>query len=453
MINFKELYVQSGSLVLFNCFPFSTGMGLPTKQVFGSCFTPLTIFCKGTSCHIYYEKQRLDNLAANALAKLSTDFNLIYNKFKKSCIKLEKLSLQAEQKPLSLAKGFQKSWGEMIEFWKWSVFIDAFDTGTDFNEINRIATKNKLTREEVQLLTTPAELSYLQEFELSVINALQSNNIAELVNKFFWINTSYVGLGVFSESEARQEVEKRKGEKWRKTLEDMHSYIENLREKQDKILKEKKLEKNPLWFYNKLVSWRDERKRFNFTGLHGLNFYCRELVRESGLPVELYKVVTPPECFSQEFPSAVELKTRFNNGAAIEMFEDHSNLVTGADAADLFNKLQSQRLDKHFDLRGQPACLGRVTGKVIVIAGPQDFAKFQEGAILVTGMTRPEFVPIMKKAVGIITDEGGVTCHAAIVSRELNKPCIIGTQNASKVLKTGDVVELDAFHGLVKKLK
>jgi pyruvate, water dikinase len=72
------------------------------------------------------------------------------------------------------------------------------------------------------------------------------------------------------------------------------------------------------------------------------------------------------------------------------------------------------------------------------------------GDVLVTGMTRPEFVPLMKLASAIVTDEGGITCHAAIVSRELGKPCVIGTKNATKVLRDGMLIEVDAEKGIVR---
>jgi len=68
-------------------------------------------------------------------------------------------------------------------------------------------------------------------------------------------------------------------------------------------------------------------------------------------------------------------------------------------------------------------------------------------------MTHPEFLPMMRKAVAFVTDEGGITCHAAIVAREMKRPCIIGTKNATKVLKDGDMVEVDAEKGIVKILK
>lgn len=68
-------------------------------------------------------------------------------------------------------------------------------------------------------------------------------------------------------------------------------------------------------------------------------------------------------------------------------------------------------------------------------------------------MTTPDFVPIMKRASAFVTDEGGITCHAAIVSREMKKPCIIGTKIATQVLKDGDLVEVDADKGVVKILE
>lgn len=68
-------------------------------------------------------------------------------------------------------------------------------------------------------------------------------------------------------------------------------------------------------------------------------------------------------------------------------------------------------------------------------------------------MTSVDFVPIMKRASAFVTDEGGITSHASIVSREMNKPCIIGTKIATQVLKDGDLVEVDANNGVVKILK
>jgi phosphohistidine swiveling domain-containing protein len=102
------------------------------------------------------------------------------------------------------------------------------------------------------------------------------------------------------------------------------------------------------------------------------------------------------------------------------------------------------------DLKGNVAYRGFVKGRARIILSSADFYKFRIGDILVTSMTRPEFVPLMKKAIGVITDEGGITCHAAIISRELRIPCVIGTKNATKFLKDGDLVDIDADNGIIK---
>ncbi|MEY3197555.1 MAG: hypothetical protein RL023_25 [Candidatus Parcubacteria bacterium] len=83
----------------------------------------------------------------------------------------------------------------------------------------------------------------------------------------------------------------------------------------------------------------------------------------------------------------------------------------------------------------------------------EQIADAQEGDILVSTMTTPDFLPAMKKAAAIITDEGGITCHAAIVARELQKPCIIATKFATQILQDGDIVEVDAHKGSITILE
>ena len=104
-------------------------------------------------------------------------------------------------------------------------------------------------------------------------------------------------------------------------------------------------------------------------------------------------------------------------------------------------------------LKGLPASPGMGYGKVHVIEDPKDIDEFQDGEILVTEMTAPDWVPAMKKAQAIVTDSGGMTCHASIVSRELGIPCIVGTksrgQAATSVLKNGEEITVDASNGVV----
>tara|TARA_Y100000310_G_scaffold317337_1_gene370120 strand:- start:977 stop:2563 length:1587 start_codon:yes stop_codon:yes gene_type:complete len=105
------------------------------------------------------------------------------------------------------------------------------------------------------------------------------------------------------------------------------------------------------------------------------------------------------------------------------------------------------------EIKGKVAFPGKVKGKVALHLSWTDTRDIEEGDILVTGMTNPQMIPFLKKAGGIVTDEGGITCHAAIISRELKKPCITGANTATQILKEGDLVELDATNGTVKILK
>ncbi len=104
-------------------------------------------------------------------------------------------------------------------------------------------------------------------------------------------------------------------------------------------------------------------------------------------------------------------------------------------------------------LKGAAASLGMASGPVKIIHKPSEIDKILPGDVLATEMTTPDFVPAMRRAVAIVTDTGGRTCHAAIVSRELGIPCVVGTGTATHILKTGQVITVDGAKGLVYKGK
>ncbi|MHC1568821.1 MAG: phosphoenolpyruvate synthase [Candidatus Syntropharchaeia archaeon] len=112
---------------------------------------------------------------------------------------------------------------------------------------------------------------------------------------------------------------------------------------------------------------------------------------------------------------------------------------------------EKETAEKEIILKGLAASPGYASGKVRVIEHVDGIKEFKSGEILVTTMTSPDWVPAMRSAKAIITNDGGMTCHAAIISRELGIPAIVGTRNATKVLKTGMEVTVDAIHGVVYK--
>ena len=103
-------------------------------------------------------------------------------------------------------------------------------------------------------------------------------------------------------------------------------------------------------------------------------------------------------------------------------------------------------------VRGISVNQGVARGIARIILSAKDFFKLKPGEILVTTMTSVDFIPVMERAAAFVTNEGGITSHASIIAREMNKPAIIGTRIATQVLRDGDLIEVDAEKGIVRKL-
>ncbi|MDQ5883372.1 MAG: pyruvate, water dikinase [Patescibacteria group bacterium] len=162
-----------------------------------------------------------------------------------------------------------------------------------------------------------------------------------------------------------------------------------------------------------------------------------------------------------------ELYDYFNNGNIphISILEDRYkksiiigwvdgyNFVTNEDANNLEVFLQNIDFKNTKEIKGSVAFKGGVVkGVAKIIRDPRKPNDFNDGDILVTGMTHVDYLPLVKKSSAIVTDAGGVLSHAAIIARELSKPCVIGTTNATNIIKDGDEVEVDTINGVVRIL-
>ena len=138
---------------------------------------------------------------------------------------------------------------------------------------------------------------------------------------------------------------------------------------------------------------------------------------------------------------------------SVVILNRNDSIVLKGDEADYIEKFVSKKIGATFEINGTSTTKGVVSGTVKVIISLKDISKVDPGDILVSPMTKPTFLLGMKKAAAIVTDEGGMLCHAAILSRELKIPCIVGTKIATQVLVDGDKVEVDADNGVVRVLK
>ena len=177
---------------------------------------------------------------------------------------------------------------------------------------------------------------------------------------------------------------------------------------------------------------------------------------ETGKPVDLVLSCLKPEILAywkgEPLPDDSILADR-RKYSAIFHSPGIRKLYTGSIAHEIEIMMAPKEAKEQDDIiKGTTAYPGKVRGVVRIILDPSKSLGFKEGDILVVGMTRPEYLALMQKAGAFVTDSGGILSHAAIVARELKKPCVIGTQIATRKLKDGDMVEVDANAGIVRIL-
>src|SRR3989344_1726125 len=197
--------------------------------------------------------------------------------------------------------------------------------------------------------------------------------------------------------------------------------------------------------------------RWHFMHLrYHIKMILREIVQRTGMPDLEYATLNEVKLFlKKQNIDLNEIKNR-KSGYTSVLVHDETKIITG-ELQKKYIKLCVEITQDTEEIKGSIANKGNARGKVRIVSFSatdynQQVASFEKGEILVTGMTRPQIVHLCKKAAAIVTDEGGITSHAAVISREFGIPCIIATHNATRILKTGDLVEVDADHGVVKKI-
>ncbi len=284
-------------------------------------------------------------------------------------------------------------------------------------------------------LTDHPELikSYAFSYEpLEIDDFYNSKNPLE---EFAWIKTAYNIVKELTPEEVKEEMSLESSSKpTTKIPADLKHLVDGM---QIGIYLRNRMKElgQKLWYYIEPVA-QDLAKELNITRDEFFHLRYQEVLES----LEKNKLTV----------SKKEISERMK-GYVIGFMEGEEILLTGSDAQELIDFFSQSKKEGDI-VKGQVACLGKIKGTVRVILNKHDFPNLKQGEILVTRMTTPDFVVLMKKSAAIITDEGGLSCHAAIVSRELNIPCVIGTKNATQVLKDGDQVEVDAEKGIIKKI-
>lgn len=204
-----------------------------------------------------------------------------------------------------------------------------------------------------------------------------------------------------------------------------------------------------------LFQMRDERKATWIKITPPTKLFLGKLAAKYGLTYNDFRWLTFEEQigFEKNKEKYISLISERRNGmVAFYGFKEENKLIFTGKDSEKFGELFFKR-ESVLELKGTPVSVGKATGEVCLIMNKSDFPKFKEGDILVSSHTTPDYLPLMKKASAILAERGGITSHAAIVSRELHLPCIVGINGLVGNFKDGDLVEVDANKGIVKILK
>ena len=175
-----------------------------------------------------------------------------------------------------------------------------------------------------------------------------------------------------------------------------------------------------------------------------------DVCRRLGISIEQFFLLSGPEIQKSLKTSMDDTEAVNSPKRGILIVEKKVSILKYEEAVELKKALQKKT---NGDIRGKVVFHGTKTGPVRVIMNVGELSKMKKGDILVCPMTNPDYIPAVHLAGAIVTDEGGILCHAAIISREFQIPCIIGTKVATQVLHDGDLVEVDADHGVVRVLE
>lgn len=307
----------------------------------------------------------------------------------------------------------------------------------------------KLPREEADSLMNelniPLQDNYYKKEEYELV---KTKDLKKHAKKWYWINSRYGQENYYTLEQAEEKLSKiNKKEYFRK-------YKEEKAHLKKTIAHTKKLlgkDASMVDFMQFIIYYRTHRTDTINLAITMFIPKLKDMTKKLGLTYQQLLRCTRDEVLNNKIPDRTILDQRINDFTLL-LHRGELKCLIGKKSEEIREFLKEDVSDIK-ELEGQIACKGKVTGKVKLVFTQKDYTKVQDGDILVTSMTTPNMVPIMKKASAFITDEGGITCHAAIISREMKKPCIIGTKNATQILKDNDKIEVDADKGVVRKVK
>ena len=408
---------------------------------------------------VIQEPNKLASVSAD-LRKAADELNLLSSELKK----LEVGTLSEEE----IVGWFKKYQEKHFTVWTLGQITNVLELENSLlsDYLKNILKEKGLIGEELikvfQVLSTPRELSAAQKEEREMLKIVSENNNqtenTKHWQKFSWITFGWTGpnlsLEYFTEvakgllKEGRAEKLAEVLEKDQQLLVDKEFWINKLNFSEPEIILFRQMEE--------LLFMKTYRMDALFSSYEAIQPILKRIAKDNYFSLaQIYNITMPlliemleKGCFEHDFINELgNYSVRYFDGEKIYLLTGEAAVKCVEPAKKVLPKLEQVN-----ELKGECGYPGKVIGKVSIVNRAEEMNKFSEGDILVSIVTDPSLLPIMKKASAFVTNQGGLTCHAAIVARELHIPCIIGTKSATYVLKDGDTVEVDATSGTVIKL-
>lgn len=358
------------------------------------------------------------------------------------------------------------------EFWNIGLIPELANFGGETilsRELKKKIKNEKDFHLALEKLSAPENFSFYQNEELDLLALKFIKDKRELKEKlikhqqkYFWLFNSYHHAQILPVIYFEKMLKKYSAKSANEKIKDIKNFKQRSIKQKEEIIKKFNLPVDLLKISKRLafcIWWQDLRKAYIFQSISIMDMLLREAAKRFNiLADDLYFYI--PEELGKLFrqgniiPKKEIEKRKKHFFGIFDYLKKNISYVSGKEAELLAVPFMENKISKNISqFKGMVVNRGKIVGKVKIIFSPREINKMKKGDILVAPMTSPNYILALKKAVAVITDEGGLTCHAAIVSRELKIPGIVGTKIATQVLHDGDLVEVDAEKGTVKIIK
>lgn len=421
----------------------------------------------------YWEKDEMQRHAETAIKKFIESTKKLRSLWKNYLKICERMRLQAKkfrpQNPAN-AKIFH---GLLVQFWGITLVPELANFGLP--AYLRAKMKNIIPEAELdgvlEVLLAPPTLGFLQTSERDLLRLFKlarsktslRQKLHDYTKKWYWVENSYFQNKVLTPEHFLSQLGQRSGQKNLIRLKELENYESQTQRRKEQARKKYKipfpimsLAKNAVFS----IWWQDHRK----AGAWWFQSFFDEInnfaAKKIGMRVDDLYYYTSEE-WLRLMTTAIRIPQKLvrkrKKSAVVYVSPTSYKYFSGRKARAFIRRFQKAIQTRHSDqIKGISVSRGKnakVTGRVKILTSPRFAGEMKKGDILVAPMTSPDFIVAMRKAKAIITDVGGLMSHAAVVSRELGVPAIVGTKIATKMLKDGDIVEIDVKKGIVKIIK